>query len=381
MSGQAGFNSGGGSYGESMASGTGLLNLVGLIHSTYEGGDSLGESDVDGDGMPDWWERAEGLDDLTNDSSIDGDADGLTNVQEYALGTQPMNGDSDGDGLLDGSETSAHGSNPLLADSDGDGFSDGDEVQSGHLPTSASSYPGWRADLSPYTSLAHSINDASAWMNLADGSINFGLIGQPFRAGIVENGSFSNRSGFVALIEPAGSNPSGSDADGDGLPDVWESIHGFNPLVADASTDRDGDGMSELQEFTAGTNPSVVDSDGDGLSDFQESITLSTNPNLVDTDGDGFEDGEEIAAGLSALDASVYPGWDFVPENLETPLFTHLSAGGPISGGGLNSFSSVGLFVSPAIISDTGFSSLHGFLFWRIRQPGIREMRMPMGTA
>ena len=121
--------------------------------------------------------------------------------------------------------------------------------------------------------------------------------------------------------------------------------------------------MSELQEFTAGTNPNVVDSDGDGLSDFQESITLSTNPNLVDTDGDGFEDGEEIAAGLSALDASVYPGWDFVPENLETPLFTHLSAGGPVSGGGLNSFSSVGLFVSPAIISDTGFSSLHGFLF------------------
>ena len=29
----------------------------------------------------------------------------------------------------------------------------------------------------------------------------------------------------------------------------------------------------------------------------------------------------------------------------------------------MNSFSSVGLFVSPAIISDTGFSSLHGFLF------------------
>ncbi|HMO63738.1 MAG TPA: lamin tail domain-containing protein [Verrucomicrobiota bacterium] len=50
--------------------------------------------------------------------------------------------------------------------------------------------------------------------------------------------------------------PAGLDTDGDGMPDAWEILHGFNPLdPADAAGDADGDGLTNLQEFLAGTDP------------------------------------------------------------------------------------------------------------------------------
>ena len=60
--------------------------------------------DWDGDGMPDDWEIANGLDPTTDDSWVDSDNDGLTNLEEHERGTDPNNPDSDGDGILDGDE-------------------------------------------------------------------------------------------------------------------------------------------------------------------------------------------------------------------------------------------------------------------------------------
>ena len=60
--------------------------------------------DWDGDGMPDDWEIAHGLDPAFDDSGIDLDGDGLTNLEEYEWATDPLNPDTDGDGIPDGRE-------------------------------------------------------------------------------------------------------------------------------------------------------------------------------------------------------------------------------------------------------------------------------------
>ena len=95
---------------------------------------SFASLDSDGDGMPDAWEIANGLNPYDpTDAALDPDGDGLTNLQEYQFGTNPHVADTDGDGLTDGQEV-ALGTNPLVADTDGDGLSDGQEVALGTNP-------------------------------------------------------------------------------------------------------------------------------------------------------------------------------------------------------------------------------------------------------
>lgn len=76
-----------------------------------------------------------------------------------------------------------------------------------------------------------------------------------------------------------------NDADGDLLPDEWETVNGLNPNdSADALLDNDNDGLTNAQEYYYGANP--------GLSD---------------TDGDGVNDGMEAAAGTSPVNILIYP--------------------------------------------------------------------------
>lgn len=114
---------------------------------------AVGETDSDGDGMPDWWEERHGLDSAdASDAALDPDGDTIDNIAEYRAGTDQHSADSDSDGMPDAWEIAngtipfladaiedpdgdglinieefLHGTNPNLADTDGDGVQDGDE--------------------------------------------------------------------------------------------------------------------------------------------------------------------------------------------------------------------------------------------------------------
>jgi hypothetical protein len=66
---------------------------------------------------------------------------------------------------------------------------------------------------------------------------------------------------YAATPTPGTQNAEGGvlDADGDGLPNHWESAYGLNPLVATgehgALGDPDGDGLTNWEEYISGTHP------------------------------------------------------------------------------------------------------------------------------
>ncbi|BBO84835.1 hypothetical protein DSCO28_54010 [Desulfosarcina ovata subsp. sediminis] len=105
----------------------------------------INEHDTDGDGIPDDWEEANGLNPSNpDDASYDTDNDGLNNVGEYQNETDPNNPDSDGDTLPDGWEVE-YGLDPMDdgstdevngcdGDPDGDGLTNCEEYQYGLNP-------------------------------------------------------------------------------------------------------------------------------------------------------------------------------------------------------------------------------------------------------
>lgn len=106
-----------------------------------------------------------------------------------------------------------------------------------------------------------------------------------------------------------GTDPILPDTDGDALPDGYELLtlgsdplnaYTFDSILNDGEFDCDSDSLTNYQEYLLETDPHNTDTDYDGLNDCEEVNTYHTNPLLPDTDGDGLSDGDEIALNQSA---------------------------------------------------------------------------------
>lgn len=262
--------------------------------------------DSDGDGLPDWWETAHGLnpnnasDANTIDPKSNGYGNGYTYLQEYNT-IKDSNGDGipdwwdlqyfgyvvyggedyDGDGLTNFQEFQL-GTNPANTDTDGDGMPDGWEYYHQLNPKSAAD-----ASLDP---------DNDGLSNLWEYKLNL----DPHAAdtgntGVPDGQKDADYDGLTNLdeINVHRTDPVQYDTDGDGYNDGWEVRYGFNPLFDD----------------TNNTDPMKrpdADYDGDGLTNIQEE-QIGTSPLLTDTDGDGYDDKTENDSGSDPLDGNSTP--------------------------------------------------------------------------
>ena len=93
------------------------------------------------------------------------------------------------------------------------------------------------------------------------------------------------------------------DSDSDGLDDAWELTYYPTLETTTGAANPDSDGLDNLAEQSAGTDPTKSDTDEDGLADHVESgdgtynspADTGTDPLVPDTDGDGLLDGEETS--------------------------------------------------------------------------------------
>lgn len=211
----------------------------------------------------------------TTFATTDSDGDGITDDDETGIyGTDPYNADTDYDSLSDYTELFGYGTNPLAGDTDGDGYSDYDEIFTYFTdPLDPNSYPGSGGGgdsdgdgLSDgdettiyYTDPYNPDTDGDG---LNDGSeISLGT--NPNNVD-TDSDSFSDGAEVAANTDPLdpdsypGSGGGGTDSDGDGISDTWESGNGLNPFnPRDAGRDFDYDRLSNLAEFNANQNPNT----------------------------------------------------------------------------------------------------------------------------
>jgi hypothetical protein len=127
----------------------------------------------------------------------------------------------------------------------------GDFVTLGVLLTNYAALPAtyeWRVGSTPVqTNVVNAITNTLIFRALGSNSIVTNI----YRV-VVKNAANST-PGLISQMAAIIVLP---DADGDHVPDGWETQYGFDPFnAADAILDSDGDGMRTWQEFIAGTDP------------------------------------------------------------------------------------------------------------------------------
>lgn len=294
-------------------------------------------TDTDGDGLADTYDTSNGG---VNIANLDTDGDGIVNSKDL---------DSDNDGIPDvveagGTDANNDGKIDGYTDNDGDGFAqsvDGDANNDGTSENTAgaliitgadtngdgqpNSYPRANTDRTgspnPYdldadgdgildtreAGLADTNNDgiadgtlgADGWSDTVDGLVSLNLPNTDGRGPVNYLDIDADDDGLTDNVEgqsTAGYQlPSGSDADNDGIDDVYDNndaafagnaSNGITPYNHDGldnpdytDTDSDNDGVNDLKEGTGNTSATLTntaDTDGDGLVDQFDIFNLNT---------------------------------------------------------------------------------------------------------
>ena len=208
-------------------------------------------TDSDADGLPDQWETQHGLTVGTADGTGNPDGDAFNNLAEYNAGFDPQVADTPASvyssvavaGTFNGWNPAA-GNLALVADYTWQGTVVMTNASGVEFKFTANG--GWTTNWGDADPLATNANMAGVGdldaANIAAGSGVDGRIRFTF-----------NELTSAWRIEPAPV----PDTDADGLPDEWETAHGLNPAVNDASGNPDHDIYTNLQEYQNGTDPQV----------------------------------------------------------------------------------------------------------------------------
>lgn len=313
------------------------------------------EWDNSGTGIPDGWFVAHDLNPREPGiAERRSSQDELTVKEEYNAGTDPRVADTDQDGLTDGQEMRRHGTNPLRRDTAGHGVPDGWLVRyglnasdpatslqdvgnkgmtvkevfaynidrfgpektlvgEGLDPTKSSQQggpipDGWliRYDVDPLASDAFTAVrwKASDWKQsqfLAQGL--GGLEAIPDLAWtLADKYAYGRPASWQESVQGpwlGGLDPSSSDTDNDGIPDINE-VRGWY-IQRKTSINP----SAELETVRTFSDPTRVDTDGDGLNDTEEYLGLAvrdgvefvfspSDPSNHDTAFSGLTDGEKV---------------------------------------------------------------------------------------
>jgi subtilisin family serine protease len=293
--------------------------------------------DNDNDGIPDQWEKLNGLNPLDNsDALLDFDNDGLSNYQEYQRGLDPQDDDSDGDGKVDGVDSSPAGVQAIaggklieLIDLNNDGNNEFANVVLDNGALNIHILDGARHILNTRYSYALEFDRDSFTVELAqtDTSDNLELIvyglradeqgnGRPRAVSIdVESGNVNTVYNWPSILE----NPilvvlddlNGDDVPEIGISGVHKELKRPQMIVRDGES---GDAVSKFSYPSIFNNTryySFSDANNDGVKDVAMMGTLDRNGKIQIKVSD-------------ALDGSIVHGYTFA-SNWEQTSFHKLS--------------------------------------------------------
>ena len=233
----------------------------------------------------------------------DADDDGVSDGDEALHETDPQNPDSDGDGLLDGEERTATTS-PLNVDSDADGLTDYEEIMVYHTnPTASRSVAGQVPE--DYYHVSRTDTDLDGLPDLIETHYGLSPSNPADAQQDRDNDGFTNMQAYNFGWH-LGRGFRSYDYDADGITDAreayWDAMYpGYFDMSdrANATADPDQDGLLNIEEIRHGFDPMNPATNGlpelDCVNNWNFGWTICRNPGDLTTDADNDTDGDGMS--------------------------------------------------------------------------------------